>query len=164
MKQLAIFLLGSNLGNRLDSLEKAMQFLHSEIGQHETASSIYESAPWGKTDQPGFLNQVIGIRTSIDPFSILKKCLSHEKSAGRIREEQWGPRIIDIDLLYLDDRIIHESNLRVPHPGIPARRFTLIPLCEIYPAMVHPESGKTHLQLLQSCTDRGEVNLFELHA
>lgn len=163
MKQLAIFLLGSNIGDRMGSLAAAMRFLIAEIGQPETVSSIYESTPWGKIDQPRFLNQVVGIRTPANPLSILEKCLAHEKSAGRIRGEQWGPRTIDIDLLYYENRIIVEPALRIPHPGISSRRFTLVPLCETYPLMVHPESLNTHLQLLKSCCDQGEVHLFEFH-
>lgn len=164
MDQLAIFLLGSNLGNRAVSIENAITALQCHLGQPEKKSSLYESAPWGKTDQPPFLNQVLGFRTPLDPFVLLDTCLSIEKSAGRTRTERWGPRTIDIDLLYFGDRVIDDTNLKIPHPGIPDRRFTLVPLCEIYPFMIHPESGKTFMQLLETCSDRSEVNIVNLPA
>lgn len=164
MEQLAILLLGSNLGNRLESIENAISELQGKLGQPDRKSSMYESAPWGKTDQPAFLNQVIGIRTSVDPFHLLELCLAIEKSAGRIRAERWGPRTIDIDILYYGDRLIDVTNLKVPHPGIRDRRFTLVPLCEIYPEIRHPESGRTFLELLETCTDLSEVNIVNVHA
>jgi 2-amino-4-hydroxy-6-hydroxymethyldihydropteridine diphosphokinase len=163
MEQLAILLLGSNLGDRLSTIEHAVKELHCNAGQPENKSSVYESAPWGKTDQPPFLNQVVTLRTSLDPFALLEKCLSIEQSAGRVRTEPWGPRTLDIDILYFGNRIVDDAKLKIPHPGIPNRFFTLLPLCEIYPTMIHPESGKTHLQLMEACPDQGEVNLFHVH-
>lgn len=164
MEQLVIFLLGSNLGNRQASIETAVRELSKEIGQPENMSSIFESSPWGKIDQPSFLNRVVSIRTSLDPFNVLQKCLHIEQSAGRVRTEHWGPRTIDIDILYFGNRIVDAPNLKIPHPGITERRFTLLPLCEIYPELIHPISGMTHLQMLAACPDQGEVSRFNVHA
>jgi 2-amino-4-hydroxy-6-hydroxymethyldihydropteridine diphosphokinase len=145
-------LLGTNLGNRMLNLDLAKQRI-SAIGDILASSSVFRSEAWGKTDQPAFYNQVIKIRSFFEPEVLLQKILSIEIEMGRVREEKWGPRIIDIDILFYQDSIINTPTLTVPHPGIPTRRFTLLPLYEIAPLLEHPVLNKNISTLLQECTD-----------
>lgn len=150
-------LLGSNLGDRNSNLAEAKGLIGQQIGSLVHQSSIYETAAWGKTDQPSFYNQVIQISSSLSPQKLINKTQKIEKELGRVRKEKWGERIIDIDLLYFNQFIINELKLQVPHPGIPDRRFTLIPLDEIATDFVHPQLQKTNKQLLANCNDGLEV-------
>lgn len=150
----AVYLLtGTNLGDRLDNLNKAREYVEQASGRIITCSSIYETAAWGKTDQPDFLNQVIELRTALNPEELLRSVLSIEKDLGRTRKEKWGERIIDIDILYFGSRIVQSDTLLLPHPAIAQRRFVLTPLCEIAPAFVHPSMNKSNEQLLLMCAD-----------
>lgn len=127
-----IFLgLGTNLGNRKKNLSDAIALINSQIGNVVKKSSIHETKAWGKTEQPDFLNMVIQIDTELQPQNLLEKCLSIENKLGRIRIEKWGERIIDIDILYYNDLIIDEENLKIPHPLIEDREFVLNPLKEL---------------------------------
>lgn len=150
-------LLGSNLGDRNSNLVEANGLIRQQIGSLLHESSIYETAAWGKTDQPSFYNQVIQISSSLSPQMLINKTQKIEKELGRVRTEKWGERIIDIDLLYYNQSIINDPKLQVPHAGIPDRRFTLIPLDEIAPDFVHPQLKKTNKQLLVNCNDGLEV-------
>lgn len=104
-------------------------------------SSLYRTPPWGKLDQPDFLNTAAEIHTRRDPRGLLELCLGAEKALKRVREERWGPRIVDIDVLTFDDLAVHEAGLEVPHPRMLERAFVLIPLAEIAPDLV--VSGRT---------------------
>ena len=146
-------LLGTNLGNRKENLENAFQSIAQHIGPVEVISSLYETEAWGETEQPMFLNQVLKVKTDLSPEELLHHTQTIEQQMGRVRLRKWGERIIDIDILYYHDQIIHTQNLKIPHPGIPHRRFTLVPLCEIVPEAVHPELHKTQQELLNECTD-----------
>jgi 2-amino-4-hydroxy-6-hydroxymethyldihydropteridine diphosphokinase len=146
-------LLGTNLGNRKENLEKAFQSIAQQIGPAEAVSSLYETEAWGETEQPVFLNQVIKVNTNLSPEELLHHIHTIEQKMGRLRHQKWAERIIDIDILYYHDRIIHTPNLKIPHPGIPHRRFTLVPLCEIAAEAVHPELHKTQQELLNECAD-----------
>ena len=146
-------LLGSNLGDRKQSLARANELIRSEIGQIETSSALHVSSAWGLSEQPDFLNQVIFVKTDLEPKEVLSRIQKIEIDLGRERYEKWGPRIIDIDILYFGNRIIENSELVVPHPGIPDRRFTLEPLNEIAPDFVHPILHKTNKELLDLCED-----------
>ena len=127
-----IFLgLGTNLDNREKNLSSAIELINKQIGTIIKKSSIHKTKAWGKTDQPDFLNMVIKIETKLDPQKLLKQCLSIENELGRIRKEKWGERIIDIDILYFNDLIINDENLKIPHPLIQEREFVLKPLNEI---------------------------------
>ena len=110
--------LGSNLGNRKNSLKKARSFL-KEFGEIKKESSIIETKAWGKIDQPDFLNQVILIETELSPQELLQNCQNIENKLGRERKEKWGERTIDIDILFYDDLVLDEKNLQIPHPYIP---------------------------------------------
>lgn len=150
-------LLGSNLGDKKTVLEHARVRIAENIGPIIQCSSIYETAAWGKTDQPSFFNQVIEVATELPAHDILQRINAIEQALGRIRKEKWGARIIDIDILYYKNQIIESDHLTIPHPGIPERRFTLVPLAEIAPDYVHPVLKKTNLQLLQDCKDELKV-------
>jgi 2-amino-4-hydroxy-6-hydroxymethyldihydropteridine diphosphokinase len=146
--------LGSNSGTREAFLESARRELGSLAGVIQKASSIYETAPWGKTDQPLFLNQVIQISSSLDPNMLMELFLKVEKMSGRVRaSERWVERTLDIDLLFYGSLAIDTPVLQVPHPEIPSRRFILVPLNEIAPKFLHPVSRKTIAHLLTECAD-----------
>ncbi len=157
MNASAFLLLGSNQGDAKSYLAMAKQAIVQNVGGLLKESSIYQTSAWGKTDQPDFLNQVIEIAFDGDPSSLLAAILDIENKMGRVRLEKWGTRIIDIDILFCGDQIVDEPLLQVPHPQIPYRRFTLIPLTEIAPNFIHPVLQKTNTQLLNECTDPLEV-------
>ena len=126
--------LGSNMGDREKNLEAALRLL--EEGRSisiDQISAIYETAPFGVTDQADFLNMVAEITTQLSPFQLLDKCLAVETLLGRIRTRPWGPRVIDLDLLVYDDIQLNEVALQLPHPGIFQRAFVLIPILDIVP-------------------------------
>lgn len=149
----AYLLLGSNVGARHDNLGQALRALAAQSGRIIAVSSVYRTAAWGKTDQDDFLNQVVLVRTTLSPQALLETVLQIEVSLGRQRTEKWGPRTLDVDILFFGDEVIHSESLIIPHPGIPNRRFTLVPLNEIAPGLVHPITGKTVKQLLEECPD-----------
>ncbi len=146
-------LLGTNLGDRFHQLEQARELLASQVGIITQASSIYQTAAWGVEDQPAFLNQVVLINSKLQAAECLELTQGIEKQLGRIRKKKWGERVIDIDLLYFNDDIINIPNLRIPHPFIAERRFTLEPLAEIAPEYVHPVYKKNNVYLLDNCRD-----------
>jgi 2-amino-4-hydroxy-6-hydroxymethyldihydropteridine diphosphokinase len=153
-------LLGSNLGERMVWLEKAQALIEQELGPIRAASSLYETAAWGMENQAPFLNQVVAIDSTLTPEALLTKCLSIENTLGRERLQKWGPRTLDLDILYYDELVLDSPGLRLPHPQLHLRRFTLIPLCELAPHGIHPLLKKTNLQLLEECPDRLQVKLW----
>lgn len=151
-------LLGSNLGDRSGTLQSARQMIAEKAGPMIHQSSIYETEPWGLTDQPAFLNQVVEIETKLAPEEVLRNILEIEHELGRVRYEHWGARVIDIDLLYYKDVVLDSARLTLPHPRIQDRRFTLVPLVEIAPDFVNPLLEKTSTELLAACADLSEVS------
>jgi 2-amino-4-hydroxy-6-hydroxymethyldihydropteridine diphosphokinase len=145
---------GSNLGERQAVLASARQSIARLIGPIVSASGLYETAAWGLTDQPSFLNQALQVDTVYSPEIILEKMGAIETELGRVREQKWGPRVIDIDLIYYGVDVIHEEHLTVPHPGIAQRRFVLEPLLEIAPDWIHPELNLSTRQLLEQTPDK----------
>lgn len=141
---------GSNLGNRENHLILAEEAITEWIGPIDARSSIVETAPWGKTDQPHFLNRVLRVKTRLPPIQLMELLLQVEQDMGRNRNEKWGPRIIDVDVLFYDSRIINEPGLCVPHPHMHEREFVLKPLVEIAPDFEHPVMLKTMSELLES--------------
>lgn len=157
MMKTTYLLLGTNLGNRDANLSMARGHLLEKVGSILVSSKIYETRAWGKEDQPDFLNQVIVLKTHLDPHKLLETLLWIENTLGRQRKVKWGERIIDLDILLYEDEVIHDEQITLPHPGIPLRRFTLLPLQEIAPKLVHPTLNKTIEQLLADCTDQLDV-------
>jgi len=153
-------LLGSNEGDRDRNLSRAVALIALRAGQMQKASAIYETAAWGKTDQPAFLNQAICISSSLSPTDMLLLLKNIEKESGRTSAEKWGPRVIDIDIIFYGNEIIQLPELQVPHPYLPVRLFALLPLAEIAGAFVHPVLKKTVSHLLEECPDRSKVILY----
>jgi len=145
--QTVYLLLGSNLGNRKEILGNAIELLSQKLGPIISQSKDYETAPWGITDQPDFLNLAVSVYTKLKPLEILEITQSIENQLGRVRKEKWGARLIDIDILFYGKEIIDEPNLKIPHPLLQERDFALNPLAEIAPNFVHPALGETVLVL-----------------
>jgi 2-amino-4-hydroxy-6-hydroxymethyldihydropteridine diphosphokinase len=146
-------LLGSNLGNRNTFLHNAIEHIELDIAPVVKKSAIYETQSWGKTDLPDYLNQVVMLQTILSAQDVLQKILRIEIEMGRKREEKWGSRIIDIDILFYGSDIINEPNLVVPHPQLHNRRFTLEPLAMLAPDFIHPVLNKSILELKNSLKD-----------
>lgn len=140
---------GSNVGDRADTIRQAIRWLATRPGcLLMGCSSLYETEPFGKTDQGRFLNCVLQVETSRELQDFHHLLQEGEAVFGRIRAERWGPRSLDLDLLFFDDTVRSDPELTVPHPGVPHRRFVLEPLCEVAPDLVHPSLGETARTLL----------------
>ena len=146
------------MGERELNLEKARNLIGEKCGEVTTISSIYETAPWGETDQPMFLNQALQIFTSLKPMPLLQKILDIEKQLGRTRQVKFGPRNIDIDILFYNEETHNYPLLTIPHPALQYRRFVLTPMNEIAHGFVHPVLKKTIAELLEECPDDLRVN------
>ncbi len=153
-------LLGSNAGDRSGQLSLAEESIEREAGSIIARSKTYETAPWGKADQPNFLNKALHLESLLSPIELLFTIQGIENSLGRTRQEKWGARSMDIDIIYFDDMIIHITGLVVPHPHLSERRFVLVPLAEISPEFVHPVFQKSNLELLTECGDTLSVKEF----
>lgn len=152
-----IFSTGSNIGKRPYHLKFALKMLEKRIGKLLKKSAIYETKAWGKTDQRDFLNQVVSFETDQDVESCLKILQEIEIERLRTRKTHWGPRTLDIDILFYNQEIIETKKLIIPHPFLSERRFVLLPLSEIYPDWVHPVSGKKIKHLLTVCKDNSKL-------
>ncbi len=152
----AFLLLGSNLGDRTATLTRAQHELET-VGVIMAASGFYQTAAWGKTDQPDFINQAVHLQTMLPAQTLLEVCLNIEKYLGRERIEKWGARTLDIDIIFYGDEIINTPTLQVPHPRMHLRKFVLVPLAEIAGPTIDPVSNKTVTQLLDECEDTLEV-------
>ena len=150
-------LLGSNMGNSQKHLTKAISMIEKKIGRVIRRSGLYQTAAWGKTDQPDFLNQVIIAETNLTAGQTMQAILSIETAMGRVRTEKNAPRIIDIDILFFNKAVTNEKGLSIPHPAIHLRRFVLVPLNELSPNLIHPVLKKTNHQLLLKCPDKLNV-------
>ena len=153
-------ILGSNLGNRVEQITRAKKLIREQVGEIDHESHLYETQPWGKEEQPWFINQVIKISSPLEPAELLYSVKKIERETGRLPNEKWDARHIDIDILLCGDRIIDEGDLFIPHPLLHTRNFTLIPLMEIAANMVHPLLMKSIEELYLECRDTGEVYIF----
>ncbi|HUQ66226.1 MAG TPA: 2-amino-4-hydroxy-6-hydroxymethyldihydropteridine diphosphokinase [Flavitalea sp.] len=149
----AYLITGGNVGQRQEQLAYAASLIEERCGTIIDQSSIYETAAWGKTDQSSFLNQAIVLETSLNARDLLTEILYIENLMGRDRIEKYGPRIIDIDIIFFNHQVIRESGLVIPHPEMAGRRFVLEPLNEVIPAYIHPVYYKTVNELLMLCKD-----------
>jgi 2-amino-4-hydroxy-6-hydroxymethyldihydropteridine diphosphokinase len=157
---LVYLLIGGNMGDRMDYLMRAKEAINKNSGTILQASDVYETEAWGLTRQEKFLNQALRIDTQLPPKELLHSLLQIEESLGRKRELRYGPRIIDIDILFYGKEIVHEKHLEIPHPEIQNRRFALQCLNDIAPSFIHPVLHKTIAQLLAESTDPLMVNKF----
>lgn len=156
----AYLLIGGNLGNRLAFLDAAQEKMKQKGILVKRKSSIYETAAWGNTDQPSFLNQALEVSTSLDAEQLLRELLAIERDLGRIRIEKNGARTIDIDILYYENELINLPGLNIPHERIALRKFVLIPLSELIPDFTDPATGKTIKKMLEECPDTLTVTIF----
>ena len=137
-KNKVVLSLGGNIGDVQQVFELARIQLEKRIGELVISSSLYSTKAWGIENQSDFLNQVVVILTECAPLEVLEFCLIIEEELGRVRKEKWHERIIDIDVLFYEDKIIDSTNLILPHPYIQDRNFILHPLVEIMPGFIHP--------------------------
>ena len=159
----AFIAIGSNMDSPADNCIEAANILddHPAISV-SSRSSLYETEPFGKSDQDWFINSVVEVTTHLSPELLFKACLSIEKEMGRVRGEKWGPRVIDLDILFYDDFVFKERDLEIPHPGIAERSFVLEPMNEIAPDFVHPKLKKNIETLLAEIQSPQQVNRIPL--
>ena len=149
----AYLITGGNIGNRQEELNYAARLIQERCGTIIDRSSLYETAAWGKTDQESFLNQALVLETTLNARDLLNEILYIENLMGRDRVEKYGPRIIDIDIIFFNHQVIRENGLIIPHPEMAKRRFVLEPLNQVIPAYIHPIYYKTVSELLDQCDD-----------
>ncbi len=152
--------LGSNMGNRQENLNRALDFLSQRL-RVEQVSSVYDTEPLGNIDQPRFLNLVCQVYTRLAPAELLILAKGIESKLGRVSSKSNAPRPIDIDILFYGDQVIETPGLVIPHPRLVERAFVLIPLAEIAPDLVHPVTGKTIKELLTGVTEAQGVFKWE---
>lgn len=153
--------IGSNLKDKVKNCQDAIHCLHTtpdiEVAR---SSSLYYTEPIGYEDQDWFVNCVVEIKTSLTPREVFYRCKAIEKAMGRTYLIKWGPRIIDLDILFYNNKIIKEPDLEIPHPRLHERGFVIIPLVELSPDWVHPVFGKTILELKEDLVDSHEVRKY----
>lgn len=153
--------LGSNLNEPCERILEAFDKLSAlPLTRLELRSRLYRSRPMGPQDQPDFVNAVAGLLTQLSARELLGEMLKLERAMGRERGERWGPRVIDLDLLWMSGTVIDEPGLKVPHPGLPERNFVLYPLCDIAPSLWVPGHGR--VADLKSRVDAAGMSLVQL--
>ncbi len=154
--------LGSNLGEPAENLLRAFDSVSRLDGvERPLLSPLYKTPPYGIVDQPEFVNAAARFETTLPPRAVLNSLLTIEEQMGRIRKEKWGPRLIDLDLLFYGDRVIEEEKLTIPHPEIHKRDFVLVPLADIAPNWQHPVLGKKIHELLSDMKDISNMRQIE---
>ncbi|WGS66107.1 2-amino-4-hydroxy-6-hydroxymethyldihydropteridine diphosphokinase [Marinitoga aeolica] len=139
---LSAIALGSNVGNRLNNIKRAIELL-SKYVEIIKISNIYETEPWGYTEQDTFLNACVLINTELEPYELLKICKNIEKDLKRKQRFKWGPREIDLDIIYYGDLVLEKDDLNIPHKHMFERDFVIVPLNDISPDWKHPIFNKT---------------------
>ncbi|NBV57346.1 MAG: 2-amino-4-hydroxy-6-hydroxymethyldihydropteridine diphosphokinase [Bacteroidetes bacterium] len=153
MKKKLVLSLGSNLGNRYAYLLRAIQKIEKYFNSKPVIAHFYETPPWGNENQSRFINTAIYLHTDIPLDQCLKKVQAIEKEMGRLKTEKWGPRMIDIDILFYEDDVVEIDELVVPHQYLHQRAFVLKPLQDILPNFIHPLKNKTIIQLIEDIDD-----------
>jgi 2-amino-4-hydroxy-6-hydroxymethyldihydropteridine diphosphokinase len=155
------FSIGSNMGNRLANLMEAIAMLH--VGMPITAvSPVYQTEPWGDRAQAAFLNICVAAKTTLKPHDLLHLIKQLEKEIGRTPTYRWGPRVIDIDILFYDAIVLDEDGLTIPHPYLPQRAFVLVPLADLIPDFIHPINGQTVREMCLAVGDHTVEQVGEL--
>lgn len=160
MEHIVYLAFGSNLGNRLANVKAMASSLTPQMALKKK-SSVYETPPWGFTDQPSFLNQVVKVETYLQPAALLAHLKRLEAVLGRVANFQNGPRLADIDILFFDDLIIDTVSIAIPHPRLHKRAFVLVPLAELAPDLIHPVLRRSIRDLLED-VDRSEITIFKV--
>lgn len=145
--------LGSNKGDRKLQIARAIQMIEESIGPIWSSSAYYETEAWGKTDQDDFINVALEVELYMTPNQLLKTINNIEDKLGRVRNEKWGERVIDIDIIFIEDIIIETEKLTIPHRWMEKRNFVLFPLAEIAEGFIHPVLNKTVAELRDECDD-----------
>ncbi len=149
MTHIAYIAFGSNMGNRKETILHAMEKMKEEGMEFLRISTFYETKPYGVTDQNDFMNCVAKVKTDLTPMSLLETLLNIEKKLGRVREKKWGPRTVDLDIIFYDKKVVKFADLVIPHPDMQNRLFVLEPLWEIAPRYVHPLLHKSVGEMLK---------------
>lgn len=160
MHHIVYLALGTNMGNRLSNLKVAISNLTPQMSVKKK-SPVYETSPWGFTDQAAFLNQVVEVETYLQPEILLAHLKRLESALGRVPTFKNGPRLMDMDILFFDDRVMDTPPLVIPHPRLHERAFVLVPLADLAPDLVHPVLHKTISELLDGM-DRSGINPFKV--
>lgn len=160
MQTEVVLSLGGNKGDREKLLFHAIEALNDQFRLLKV-SKIYETSAWGGVAKGDFLNQLAVISTEKEPEEVLEIIQGIEAELGRTREEPWGDRTMDIDILYFGEKVIDSDRLKIPHSFISERKFVLVPLAELFPKKEHPITGKSSLEMLRECEDYSVVRLFK---
>lgn len=151
---------GSNMGDKKENCKEAIRRILNIKGVTILReSSFYRTDPVGMTEQDWFVNGLISVETDIPPEELLDRLLSIELQMGRVREEKWGPRLIDLDIISYGDKVMESEKLTLPHPETPNRAFVLIPIRQIEPTWIHPVTGKTGGEMLQELSEDQQVQI-----
>ena len=161
MKKTTYLSLGSNKGNTKKNIDLATALIAEKIGEIEGQSSYYETVAWGNPNQADFLNIVLAIKTNLSPDAILFETQQIESVVGREPADKWSPRIIDIDILFIDNELVKKKDLEIPHPLLHERNFVLLPMMEIAPEFMHPILNQTIEDIYMECKDECDVILLE---
>jgi len=145
--------IGSNLGHRKTNCLKAIEYLKKSGIHIVRQSSMIETEPWGVKDQPEFINMVVEAETELSPDDLIRQLKECEQAMGRVQSHRWGPRLIDLDILFYDDLVLETEELKIPHPEVQNREFVLRPMCELAPEMKHPVLGKSMKELFEALKD-----------
>jgi 2-amino-4-hydroxy-6-hydroxymethyldihydropteridine diphosphokinase len=140
--------IGSNLGDKEENCAKALSLLEQKGIKIVRPSSVIETEPWGVREQQKFLNMAVEVTTDLLPDQLLRKLKEVEAELGRAETTRWGPRVIDLDILFYDDMVYSSPELEIPHPHMHEREFVLMPLCEIAPDKIHPVLKKSVQEML----------------